>query len=278
RCSAWPSRGGTGGTCRRRHAGTTDRRPPDPWHTRRRPNGPRSGSDPGSRLRGRSGGCLHPWRCGVPSRCSRSRTCRASRPWSPSRGRSRGLRTFRVHAGASTPPRSCAPVGGANLPASSAARTAARGQAAALCVRAGLLGQILSNEMTLAPDVEEFLRTHTRTMLVTLRSDGSPTVHPMVGLWGDDALWFNTYRKSVKVKNIERDPRVCCVVLGGDDELVRPAVVIHGNAEVMPPGTLMPTITDGSVPRPSQVSDAIVRKVSDRVKTSTRILVRVPLG
>ena len=35
---------------------------------------------------------------------------------------------------------------------------------------------------------------HTRTFLLTLRPDGAPTCHPMVGLWRDGALWLNTYR------------------------------------------------------------------------------------
>ena len=44
------------------------------------------------------------------------------------------------------------------------------------------------------PAAEDFLRAHTRTFLLTLRPDGAPTCHPMVGLWRDGALWLNTYR------------------------------------------------------------------------------------
>jgi PPOX class probable F420-dependent enzyme len=130
--------------------------------------------------------------------------------------------------------------------------------------------------MSVSPEVDAFLATHTRTMLVTLRADGSPTVHPMLGLWNDGALWFNTYGKSVKVRNIERDPRVCCVVLGGDDNLVPPAVVLHGDAEVMPPGTSMPRLGDAApATAPAGVTGGIVRKVATRVATNKRILFRV---
>jgi hypothetical protein len=127
-----------------------------------------------------------------------------------------------------------------------------------------------------SPEIDDFLASHTRTMLVTLRADGSPTVHPMLGMWRDGALWFNTYRKSAKTHNVERDARVCCVVLGGDDDLTPPAVVIHGDAELLPPGTPMPG-TGGRAPAtaPAGVTGGIVRKVETRVSTAKRILFRV---
>lgn len=129
--------------------------------------------------------------------------------------------------------------------------------------------------MTVSSDIDGFLAAHTRTMLVTLRADGSPTIHPMLGLWREGALWFNTYRNSVKLQNIERDPRVCCLVLGGDDELTPPAVVVHGAAELLPPGTLVP---DGAGPppvTPAGVTGGIVRKVAARVETAKRVMFRV---
>jgi hypothetical protein len=98
----------------------------------------------------------------------------------------------------------------------------------------------------------------------------------MVALWRDGALWFNTYRKSAKTQNIQRDHRVCCLVLGGVYELVPPAVVVHGTAELMPPGTSIPDAPlDAAVIRPSGVSSGIVRKVEDRVATAKRIMFRV---
>ncbi|MSO79253.1 MAG: hypothetical protein EXQ79_06565 [Acidimicrobiia bacterium] len=129
---------------------------------------------------------------------------------------------------------------------------------------------------TLSPDIDDFLTHHTRSMLVTLRADGSPTVHPMLALWRDGALWFNTYQKSAKTQNIQRDPRVCCLVLGGVDELAPPAVIVHGAAELMAPGTLVPDAPLGApVVRPTGVSGGMVRKVEDRVATAKRIMFRV---
>jgi hypothetical protein len=130
-------------------------------------------------------------------------------------------------------------------------------------------------EQRISSEVDEFLATHTRTMLVTLRPDGSPTIHPMVGLWRDGALWFNAYRKSVKMRNIERDQRVCCLVLGGDDDLHPPAVVVHGRAQLLPPGTVMPGAAGLAPSAPSGVSSGMQRKVADRLQADKRGMFRV---
>jgi PPOX class probable F420-dependent enzyme len=128
--------------------------------------------------------------------------------------------------------------------------------------------------VTVTPEIDELLTEHTRTMLVTLRADGSPTIHPMVGLWRDGALWFNTYRKSAKLRNIERDARVCCLVVTGDDDLSPPAVVVHGRAELLPGGTVMPSVP-GAASVPAGVSRGIVQKVAARVESEKRTLFRV---
>ena len=97
----------------------------------------------------------------------------------------------------------------------------------------------------------------------------------MVGLWRAGALWFNTYRKSVKMQNIDRDPRVCCLVLGGDDDLAPPAVIVHGRAELLPPGTVVPDASGPTAAMPVGVSSGVVRRVSRRIETNTRVVFRV---
>ena len=57
-----------------------------------------------------------------------------------------------------------------------------------------------------------------RGFLVTRRRDGSPTTHPLTPLWADGAIHFNTYRKSAKVRDVLRHPRVSCVVTSADDD------------------------------------------------------------
>ena len=64
-------------------------------------------------------------------------------------------------------------------------------------------------------------------------SDGSPTTHPLTPLWADGAIHFNTYRKSAKVRNLLRHPRVACVVTSADDDPSYFAVECRGTAEVL---------------------------------------------
>lgn len=57
-----------------------------------------------------------------------------------------------------------------------------------------------------------FLSEGTRTAKVsTVRADGSPHIAPVWFLLDGDSLVFNTGRKSVKGRNLERDARVSCV-------------------------------------------------------------------
>ena len=71
----------------------------------------------------------------------------------------------------------------------------------------------------LSPGLDTFLESVGRGFLVTRRQDGSPTTHPLTPLWADGAIHFNTYRKSAKVRNLLRHPRVACVVTSADDDL-----------------------------------------------------------
>jgi hypothetical protein len=120
------------------------------------------------------------------------------------------------------------------------------------------------------PVAEEFLRAHTRTFLVTLRADGAPACHPMVGVWQQGALYLNTYRKSAKARSMVRDPRVACVVVTGDDEPRLRGVVIRGRAEFLPPAERAPA---GA--RPAGVGDDVTHLVQTRLAEGKRVVVRV---
>jgi nitroimidazol reductase NimA-like FMN-containing flavoprotein (pyridoxamine 5'-phosphate oxidase superfamily) len=125
-------------------------------------------------------------------------------------------------------------------------------------------------------EIEAFLRDNTRTFLMTRRRDGWPTGYPMVGLWADGALWFNTYRKSAKVKNIERDPRVCCLVTTNDHGGGAPAVLVHGTAAVVDSGS-----PSGAGNRATQSGDLgtvpaqVIGTVQERLASGKRVMVRV---
>ena len=79
-----------------------------------------------------------------------------------------------------------------------------------------------------SPEADEFLSSHTRSFVGNLRKDGSPTGHPLTALYRDGVLYYNTYLKSAKMRNILRDPRVSCLICTSDDETPFRALSVRG--------------------------------------------------
>ncbi|AGK75066.1 Putative pyridoxamine 5'-phosphate oxidase-related protein [Streptomyces microflavus DSM 40593] len=76
-----------------------------------------------------------------------------------------------------------------------------------------------------------FLSEGTRTAKVsTVRADGSPHIAPVWFLLDGDSLVFNTGKKSVKGRNLERDGRVSLCV--DDDRAPYAFAVVQGHAEL----------------------------------------------
>jgi len=132
-----------------------------------------------------------------------------------------------------------------------------------------------TSRLVVPPAAEDFLRAHTRTFLLTLRPDGAPTCHPMVGLWRDGALWLNTYRKSAKVRNLTVEPRVACVVVTDDDEPRFRGVVLRGRAEVVPAPVAPAGGPDAPAARPPGVGAEVTHRVRARLAEGKRVLIRI---
>ena len=126
--------------------------------------------------------------------------------------------------------------------------------------------------MPIPDDVAEFLGGHTRGFLVTRRKDGSPTIHPMAVFFANGRVTMSTYRESVKVRNVERDPRAAVLVVngyGGDD--VR-AALARGRGEIRrAEGAAMPPSTR-AVPK---VSGGVAGRVAERMASGKRIFLDV---
>src|SRR5438132_12556385 len=65
-------------------------------------------------------------------------------------------------------------------------------------------------------EVDDFLRGRHSMAVATLDADGRPHVVAMWYGFLDGAPAFETYRKSQKVVNLRRDPRMTCLVEDGD--------------------------------------------------------------
>ena len=121
------------------------------------------------------------------------------------------------------------------------------------------------------PEVDEFLSQHSRTFLFTLRKDGSPTAHPMLGIYGDGILSFSSYRGSAKTYNAQRRNKACCLVVDGYETERPRGVVFRGNAE---------TVEADQMPErrrltETRVTPGVSGRAGDRLKTGKRILIKV---
>jgi PPOX class probable F420-dependent enzyme len=126
----------------------------------------------------------------------------------------------------------------------------------------------------LGPGVETFLESAGRGFLVTRRRDGSPTAHPLTPLWADGAIHFNTYRKSAKVRNVLRHPRVSVVVTSADDDPAYFAVECRGTAVVLDLADIPKTIL-GVDDRGEVMGGADLERVRRNVASGKRIYLRV---
>jgi hypothetical protein len=82
----------------------------------------------------------------------------------------------------------------------------------------------------LPAEVDAFLEDNGRTFMVTKRSDGAPTAHPMARFYGEGRLYLNMYSKSMKHRNLQRDPRITCLVTTPSDSPSFRAAVYRGRA------------------------------------------------
>ena len=121
------------------------------------------------------------------------------------------------------------------------------------------------------PETEAFLKEHTRTFILTLRKDGSPTGHPMTGWYDEGRMRVTTYRKSHKTRNAQRDERTSWVVLNGyESEDDVHAVEFKGVNRVVE-ATQMPSRAGER----QGVSTGLSSRTEDRLKSGKRIVIEV---
>lgn len=83
-------------------------------------------------------------------------------------------------------------------------------------------------------EIDAYLREQRRIILITIGPDGIP--HPMPMNYGVDAegrVIFSTFRKSQKVRNVERDPRASLLVESGATYPELKAVILYCAVEII---------------------------------------------
>jgi len=89
-----------------------------------------------------------------------------------------------------------------------------------------------SVQMTEA-EVEEFLTASKKVQVATIGPDGTPHLTTLFYVVEDGRIAFWTYGASQKVVNLRRDPRISCLVEGGEDYFELRGVSIQGTARLI---------------------------------------------
>jgi PPOX class probable F420-dependent enzyme len=82
-------------------------------------------------------------------------------------------------------------------------------------------------------EVAEFLTESKKVQVATVNPDGSPHLTTLFYVVQDGRIAFWTYGRSQKIKNLERDPRITCLVETGDDYFELRGVSVSGTAEIV---------------------------------------------
>ncbi|MGE5292764.1 MAG: pyridoxamine 5'-phosphate oxidase family protein [Micromonosporaceae bacterium] len=82
-------------------------------------------------------------------------------------------------------------------------------------------------------EVADLLVTSKKVQVATLNPDGTP--HLVTLFYGlvDGKIAFFTYRRSQKVRNLVRDPRITCLVEAGEDYGELRGALIYGTAALI---------------------------------------------
>lgn len=84
-----------------------------------------------------------------------------------------------------------------------------------------------------AAEIEEFLGSSKKVQVATVNRDGSPHLTTLFYVVLDGRICFWTYARSQKIRNLERDPRITCLVESGEDYFELKGVSLRGRAELV---------------------------------------------
>ncbi len=82
-------------------------------------------------------------------------------------------------------------------------------------------------------EVAAFLAEASKVQVATLNADGSPHLTTLFHVVLDGRIAFWTYARSQKIRNLERDPRIGCLVEDGDEYLELRGVSVSGTADLV---------------------------------------------
>lgn len=122
----------------------------------------------------------------------------------------------------------------------------------------------------MTPDEQQaFIANQKSLQVATINPDGTPH---LTTLWFDVVdgdLVFETFTKSQKIKNLERDPRIACLLEDGTDYNELRGVQINGTAELHTDPATVHRLARGVMIRnndgiPSELLDAAAEKMATK--------------
>lgn len=117
-------------------------------------------------------------------------------------------------------------------------------------------------------EADAYLRGQSRIILVTNGADGLPHPVPMnYGLDEEGRILITSFRKSQKVRNLERDPRATLLVESGETYADLRSVIVYADAEIIADADAIPQLmrhigADGAL------AGSISGSMSDQVRAS----------
>ena len=116
-------------------------------------------------------------------------------------------------------------------------------------------------------EVEELLASAAKVQVATVGRDGAPHLSTLFHVLDAGRIAFWTYGTSQKVRNLERDPRITCLVETGTDYFELAGVSLQGTAEIVRNEERVRTIGSAVVrkmagpdPAPDEVPARVVRR------------------
>jgi PPOX class probable F420-dependent enzyme len=82
-------------------------------------------------------------------------------------------------------------------------------------------------------EIADFLEDNLKVQVASIGRDGTPHLTTLFYVRLDGRLAFWTYARSQKIRNLERDPRVSCLVEDGTDYFELRGVSMTGRAEII---------------------------------------------
>src|SRR3954470_22291294 len=82
-------------------------------------------------------------------------------------------------------------------------------------------------------EMEDFLAGDMKVQVATIGPDGTPHLTTLFYVLDEGKIAFWTYGSSQKIKNLERDPRITCLVETGTDYFELAGVSVQGTAEIV---------------------------------------------